>query len=409
MKRNIEKREGKTGIGWRLEVSFGSNEAGKRLRFKRTIPASWKYGKRDAEKALREFIAELEARNYIADTKDTIGAILDQWIESVEATASVRPKTLEGYRLIVNNYLKPYLSNVKGKDLKPSRVERTYARLRKHPSSRGGFISGRTIHHAHRTLSEALKWSVRRGLMATNPAEFVPPPKWERPEIRTVEPQDMQKIFEYLEHHSPWAITPITIALLTGARRSEILGLRWEDINFRSGSISIQRALSQLRDQSTHIEPTKTASSTRNVVLTDRAKDELRSWRGKQQRTAKKVGLSVRDSDLVFSNPPIKEDDRTWTPFKPSSLSQAFTRACQSLGLEGISMKSLRHTHASTMLEANVHPKVVQERLGHSTITTTLDTYSHVAQGLQEAAAKAFDDAYEVKKPESQPAISDAD
>ena len=72
-------------------------------------------------------------------------------------------------------------------------------------------------------------------------------------------------------------------------------------------------------------------------------------------------------------------------------------------------MKSLRHTHASTMLEANVHPKVVQERLGHSTITTTLDTYSHVAQGLQEAAAKAFDDAYEVKKPELQPAISDAD
>jgi integrase len=72
-------------------------------------------------------------------------------------------------------------------------------------------------------------------------------------------------------------------------------------------------------------------------------------------------------------------------------------------------MKSLRHTHASTLLESNVHPKVVQERLGHSTITTTLDTYSHVAQGLQEAAAKAFDDAYAVKKPESQPAISDAD
>ena len=408
MKGHIEKRAGKTGTGWRLEVSSGSNEAGKRVRHKRTIPASWKYKKRDAEKALREFIAELEDRNYVADTKDTVGALLDQWIESVEATASVRPKTLEGYRLIVRSYLKPYLGNVKGKDLKPSRVEKTYALLRKHPSSRGGFISGRTIHHAHRTLSEALKWSVRRGLMTNNPAEFVPPPKWERPEITTVEPRDMQKIFEYLEDHSPWAITPITIALLTGARRSEILGLRWEDINFRSGTISIQRALSQLRDQSTHIEPTKTASSTRNVALTDRAKDELRSWRDKQQRTAKKVGLSIRESDLVFSNPPIKEDDRTWTPFKPSSLSQAFTRACQAIGLEGISIKSLRHTHASTLLESNVHPKVVQERLGHSTITTTLDTYSHVAQGLQEAAAKAFDDAYEVKKPESQPTISDA-
>ncbi|MAH21373.1 MAG: hypothetical protein CMO12_01000 [Thaumarchaeota archaeon] len=143
--------------------------------------------------------------------------------------------------------------------------------------------------------------------------------------------------------------------------------------------------------------------------MTYQTEDERRRWHRKQQNTAKKVGLSVRDSDLVFSNPPIEESDRTWTPFKPSSLSQAFTRACQSLSLEGISMKSLRHTHASTMLEANVHPKVVQERLGHSTITTTLDTYSHVTQGLQEAAAKAFDDAYAVMKPESQPAISNAD
>jgi len=109
---------------------------------------------------------------------------------------------------------------------------------------------------------------------------------------------------------------------------------------------------------------------------------------------AKAVGLTVRSSDPVFSDPPVDESSTEWKPYLPSSLSQAFSRACKHLSLVGASFKSLRHTHASTLLRSNIHPKVVQERLGHSTITTTLDVYSHVTPGLQEAAAMAFDEAF---------------
>jgi integrase len=120
----------------------------------------------------------------------------------------------------------------------------------------------------------------------------------------------------------------------------------------------------------------------------------LKDWLSKQKRKAIAAEITFKQTDPVFSDPPVEGDSTEWTPYLPSSLSQAFSRACKHHRLTGASFKSLRHTHASTLLKSNVHPKVVQERLGHSTITTTLDVYSHVMPGLQEAAARVFDQAF---------------
>jgi len=395
VKGSIEERIGKNGSAWRLRVHNGSDPStGKPVVIRKTIPASAHLKKRDVQRELRNLIAEIEDGTYVEPTADTVGDMLDRWIASVEASASVRPKSLENYKLICSSYIRPYLGAVPITGVSPSHIDRAYQELRGRDSKRGGKISPRTVSHAHRTLSEAFKWAVSRGLVVANPCDRVKPPKAERPEIRVIEPTEWTLLLEYLEEHSEWAIVPTVLALTTGARRSEILGLNWADVQLDTGQMSIQRALSQLRDQSVLIQPTKTPKSTRQVALADVAISSLRRWKSKQEKRAEMAGLTVHLSDPVFSDPPVDGDATTWKPYLPSSLSQAFSRACKHLSLTGASFKSLRHTHASTLLRANVHPKVVQERLGHSTITTTLDVYSHVTPGLQEAAAKAFDNAF---------------
>ncbi len=395
MKGSIEERIGKNGSAWRLRVHHGSDAStGKPVVIRKTIPASARLKKRDVQRELRNLITEIEDGTYIEPTGETIGDMLDQWIESVEASASVRPKSLENYKLICRSYIRPYLGDVPITGVSPSRIDSAYKQLRDRDSKRGGKISPRTVSHAHRTLSEAFKWAVSRGLVNSNPCDQVKPPKAVRPEIRVIEPTEMTLILEYLEAHSEWAIVPTVLALTTGARRSEILGLNWADVQLDTGQMSIQRSLSQLGDQSVQIQPTKTPKSTRRVALAAVAIDALREWKSKQEKIANAVGLTVQQSDPVFSEPPVDVDSTVWKPYLPSSVSQTFSRACKHLNLAGVSFKSLRHTHASTLLRANIHPKVVQERLGHSSITTTLDVYSHVLPGLQEAAAQAFDEAF---------------
>jgi len=395
MNGSIEERKGSRGTAWRLRVNNGSDSAtGRPNVIRRTIPVSKHLGKREAQRELRKLISEIENGEYVEPTTDTVGDMLDRWLDSVEAAASVRPKTLENYRLICDSYLRPFLGQYPIPKVSPAAIDRAYKELRAKPSNRGGVISPRTVSHAHRTLSESYKWAVARGLVQSNPCDRVKAPKFPKPEIRLIEPTEMKKILDYLESHSAWAVVPTVLALTTGARRSELLGLRWADVQLDSGQLSIQRGLSQLRDQSTQIQPTKTVRSNRQIALTAVAIKTLQTWKSTQRENAKAAGLTLRSSDPVFSDPPVDGDADVWRSYLPSSLSQAFSRACKHLNLTGVSFKSLRHTHASTLLRSNIHPKVVQERLGHSTITTTLDVYSHVTPGLQEAAAQAFDQAF---------------
>jgi integrase len=178
-------------------------------------------------------------------------------------------------------------------------------------------------------------------------------------------------------------------ALYTGMRRSEMLALRWQDIDFIFSQVSVSRSLHQLKDGSYIFTQPKSAKSRRTIALSPSANLTLQENKEKQEATKDKLGVPLKDDDLVFSTPEGK-------PLRPNTVSRAWNMLAARAGVRVIRFHDARHTHASILLKQGVHPKVVQERLGHSTISTTLDTYSHVAPGLQEAAAKRFDDALQI-------------
>ena len=172
-------------------------------------------------------------------------------------------------------------------------------------------------------------------------------------------------------------------------RRSELLALRWQDIDFLLGQIYVNRSLHVLKGSKVTFKSPKTAKGRRAVALPPSAFLVLAEYRKAREAESVLLDNPISDSDLVFSN--------LGKPFLPNTVTHAWINLVRRIGLKRIRFHDARHTHASLMLKQGIHPKVVQERLGHSTIAITLDTYSHVAPGLQEAAAKRFDDVVKLR------------
>ena len=163
------------------------------------------------------------------------------------------------------------------------------------------------------------------------------------------------------------------------------MAIRWSDVDLILCQLSVTRALHQLQNGSRIFRQPKTAKGRRLISLSPSTAIVLREHREQQENVRQDLGLTHTEDDLVFCHVDGK-------PLLPDSVSHAWAKLARRTGLEGIRLHDARHTHASLMLKQGVHPKIVQERLGHSSIQITLDTYSHVAPGLQEAAANRFDD-----------------
>ena len=173
-----------------------------------------------------------------------------------------------------------------------------------------------------------------------------------------------------------------------------MLALRWSDVDLLSSQISVSRSIHQLRDGSYIFRQPKSAKGRRTVALSPSATQVLREHREKTTTERLLDGSLLRDSDLVFS----RSDG---SPIRPNTITRAWSGLAKQCGIAASRLHDARHTHASIMLKAGIHPRIVQERLGHSTIAITLDTYSHVSPGLQEAAAKRFDEALQLEHNES--------
>jgi len=382
MRGTIRKRTGSRGTTYRLRVFTGIDlEDGKRKWKSENVRGS----RKEAERRLRELVSEVESGLHVTSTDLTVAGLLDRWLSTVRP--SIRPTTAEGYERYCRAYLKPRLGGHLIQKLTPEHVQAAYATLLEKGGKQGRPLSRRTVHHAHRTLDQALKYAVRANLLARNPCDVVTAPRFDRREIRVLEPGEASKVFAYMREHTPWAFWPAALALLTGARRSEVLALTWPDVNLNGGApgLSVRRGFTRLASGEEIVRPPKTAGSARHISLGPRAVALLQEWRAEREREARLLERPVLT--WLFSDP-------LGHPYKPSSVSQAFRRACRAAGVEGAMFHSLRHTHATGMLQANVHPAVVQQRLGHSTISTTIDLYSHVAPTLQARAAERFDEAF---------------
>jgi len=358
---------------YRIVLSVGRDTAGKRLRQWITVKGS----RRDTEKRLAELQHEYNSGNYIKPGKMMVAKFLDRWLADY-AKPNLSPKGYERYESITRVHLKPTLGNILLTQLKPEHIQALYT------AKLNSGLSARTVRYHHVVLHKALQTALKWGLVARNATDGVDIPRSRQVEMQTWDEAEIMRFLETARDSQYYAL--FHTAIFTGARRSELLGLRWQDVDFAFSQIQISRGLHQLQNGDYVFTQPKSAGNRRTIALSPSAILTLQEHHDKMAMDRAIVGIPLTEQDLVFSQP----DGR---PFRPNSISRAWQGIATRAGVRTIRLHDARHTHASLMLKAGVHPKVVQERLGHSSIQITLDTYSHVAPGLQEAAAMRFDEA----------------
>lgn len=223
---------------------------------------------------------------------------------------------------------------------------------------------------------------MRWQLIARNPADAVTSPRPSRPEIRVLGAEDVDQLLEAAAPTSLYAL--LYLALSTGARQGELLALRWEDVDLERGTMHIARTIQRSPGQGVSYRPPKTHRSSRAVSLSPEVVALLREHRRAQAEHRLKMGPAYKNRGLIFAS-------STGAPMDAGNLRRTFARLVRDVGLPHLRFHDLRHTAATLMLRAGVHPKVVSERLGHATVSVTLDTYSHVLPDLQRDAAQALD------------------
>lgn len=242
-------------------------------------------------------------------------------------------------------------------------------------------LSPETIRKCHRLLSQALAQAVRWQMVPRNVAQAAIPPRQPRKEkMRTLTEEGARRL-----QAAAWAEDTVygdavVLALHTGLRQGELLGLFWADMDWERRRLAVRRSLQHLPGQGTSLRPPKSARSRRSLPLGPTAVEVLRRLHGRQVENRLRLGPAYQDSSYVFSS-------QVGTPLIRENLRRAFLRIVARAGLEGVRFHDLRHTYATLLLRQNVHPKVVSERLGHSSVALTLDLYSHVLPSLEEEAA----------------------
>ena len=339
--------------------------------------------KKDAEKRLAELLHQLDTGAFMKPGKTTLCELLERWLNDY-AWPNLAPRTAEGYEHIVRHHLIPSLGNIPLTQLRPEHLQRYYSEKLSGGRSDGkGGLSTCTVRHHHMALHSALESAMRWGLIARNPADAVVPPHPERQDMQTWDENDIRRFLDAAKDTPYYAL--FYLALSTGMRRSELLALRWSDVDLLFCQIYVCRSLHHLRDGSIVFRQPKTDKGRRTVALPSSAVLVLKEHREKQKLERVMLGVSLNDDDLVFSHLDGK-------PLLPNTVTHAWIKLVRKTGLKSIRLHDARHSHASLMLKQGIHPKIVQERLGHSSIQITLDTYSHVVPGLQEAAAARFDE-----------------
>jgi integrase len=312
----------------------------------------------------------LEQGIVVSGTSPRVEAYLTEWLQD-SVRPSVRWTTHRAYALCMRR-LSPLVGHLRLTALTPQAVQAVYAALLQQGLSR------RSVEQTHTVLHRALRQAVLWGLMLRNPTEAVTVPRPSRREMQTLTEEEVRRLFEGSQDHRLHALW--VLLATTGLRLGEALGLLWTDIDVASGRLVVNRALQRQPGVGyVFVEP-KTARSRRTVYLAPGTLRALSEHRRRQVQEQLAAGPEWNNTGLVFITPVGRPVDGTWAI-------KWFHRALDGAGLPRLRIHDLRHTAATHLLRRGVHPKVVQELLGHSTISLTLDTYSHVAPTLHAEVA----------------------
>ena len=307
--------------------------------------------------------------------RDTVATYLMAWLDGLGA--SVKPATGEKYRRDITLHVLPYVGRLPLPRLTPQRLQRLYGDL-----AEAG-LSSMSIRHVHAVVHKALKQGVRWGKVARNVADLVDPPQAPRHEMQTLTLEQVRTLLRAVEEDRLGAL--YALAVTTGMRRGELLGLRWSDVDVPNQALAVTGSLQRVKGKGlVRVEP-KTARSRRRILLTPTAVAALGRHQSAQAVERLKAADWWQDQDLVFCSV-------VGTPLEPGNmLRRSFHPLLIRAGLPSIRFHDLRHTAATVMLGRGVHPKIASEMLGHATVGITLDTYSHVTETMQRTAIGAIE------------------
>ncbi|MGQ0631794.1 MAG: tyrosine-type recombinase/integrase [Sporichthyaceae bacterium] len=363
---------------WFLIVDIGIGVDRKQTR-RRGFPT-----RKAAQAELTRILGSLEQRTYVAPQRQTLSQFLtDAWLPAVEHT--IKPGTFESYRRNVRLHIagRP-IGRRPLQEVDPTELNALYAVLLAGDADHRA-LSPRSVAYIATILHRAFRDAIRWQAMVRNPAQAADPPRvsarkemqtWTGPQLRTfldsIEDDELRVCWWLLAN--------------TGMRRGEVLGLRWSDLDLNAGTLRIIRTLITT-DVQRKGSPgmawgtPKTAKGRRTVALDPATVTAVRVHRTRQLKERLALGGDYQDQDLVVCQ-------RDGTPVHPKTVSYQFGKAARNAKLPPIRLHDLRHTHATLALKAGIHPRIVQERLGHANVSITLDTYSHVDLDMQAAAAR---------------------
>jgi len=330
--------------------------------------------------AMNKLLVAVGEQSYAVPLKASVREYLTkEWLPAVKAT--VRPSTYNSYVQHVECHIAPHIGSVKLAKLTGSQVNALYAKLAesgKKDGKRG--LSAMTIHHVHSCLHKACKDAVRWGHISRNPLDAADPPRKQGDGTKEMRTWTKEQLKAFLDAMKGERLSPLwhTIAM-TGMRRGEAIGLRWSDVDLENARLSVRRALIPTNREVVVSEP-KTAKGRRVIALDLGTIEVLKDQAARQLNEQKEWDDAWVETTLVFTQ-------ENGAALDPESVSRYWRQAVKKSLLPSIRLHDLRHTHATLALQAGIHPKVVSERLGHATVSITLDTYSHAIPAMQEEAA----------------------
>jgi integrase len=359
---------GKGKTSWHYVIELGKDMFGKR---KQKRKRGFKT-KKEAQKALTESLHAMNTGRYIEPNKMHMSEYLDNWLNNKQI--QVKKSTFKKYYWLVNSHIKPYIGNIALSKLSGLNIQQLYRLLatEKH-------LSNENIRKVHSVLNNALKEAVRLELILKNVASLVDPPKAIKPEVKVWDVDEAQHFLKVTQSNRYHIV--YLLALTTGMRQGEILGLRWKDIDFDREMLYVRQTLSH---DGFELNPhTKTAAGTRTIALPAQVLQVLQEHKIMQAKEKLKAKEIFENFDLIVCT-------NLGTPLHPRNLLRNFYLHIEKAKLNKIRFHDLRHTHASLLLKQGVHPKIVSERLGHADTRITMDTYSHLLPNMQRDTAKEF-------------------
>jgi integrase len=362
-----------TNNSWELKFDAGPRDpvTGKRI----TKYRAFKGTKQEAKAELVRLINSTHQGDYIDPSKTTLGEFLDRWLRDW-AAINVGRKTHERYKELVSAHVKPHIGALPIQKLQPVTLAELYAKLlregkkqRGKPTNTG--LAPRTVGHVHRAIHKALKVAVEWGVIQRNAAAVARPPKLDHAELEILSGDQAPTLIEKLKGY-PFFYYFVVLALATGMRRSELLALRWKEVDLDGGKLRVEQSLEQTKVGGLQFKAPKTKYGRRSISLAPSVVAELRIHRKQQQEERLRLGLGkAQDGGLVFP----KWDG---TPRVPTTTSTDWTRTLGQLKLPPVNLHALRHTHASQLIASGMDVLTISRRLGHGSPMITLGVYGHL-------------------------------